>query len=63
MNKKSKSIIIAFDGTAASGKGTVAKSLAEKLRYDYLDTGLMFRKVAYFSIKNKVNLSNIEKIC
>jgi cytidylate kinase len=63
MNKKSKSIIIAFDGTAASGKGTVAKLVAEKLGYDYLDTGLMFRKVAYFSIKNKIDLSNIKKIC
>ena len=63
MNKKSKSIIIAFDGTAASGKGTVAKLVAEKLGYDYLDTGLMFRKVAYFSNKNKIDLSNIKKIC
>ena len=63
MNKKSKSIIIAFDGTAASGKGTVAKLVAEKLGYDYLDTGLMFRKVAYFSTKNKIDLSNIKKIC
>jgi len=48
MNDTSNTIIIAFDGTAASGKGAVAKLLAEKLGYDYLDTGLMFRKVAYY---------------
>ena len=63
MNQKTKNIIIAFDGTAASGKGTVAKLVAKKLGYDYLDTGVMFRKVAYFSIKNEINLSNVEKIC
>ena len=37
---------IAIDGTAASGKGTLAKGLAKKLGYDYLDTGLLYRRVA-----------------
>ena len=62
MNQNSKTIIIALDGTAASGKGTVAKLLAKKLDYDYLDTGLMFRKIAYSCIKNKTNLANEEEI-
>lgn len=48
MNDTSNTVVIAFDGTAASGKGAVAKLLAKKLGYDYLDTGLMFRKVAYY---------------
>ena len=37
---------IAIDGTAASGKGTLARGLATRLGYDYLDTGLLYRAVA-----------------
>ena len=40
-------LIIAIDGTAASGKGTLGKSLAMKLQLDYLDTGKLYRAVAY----------------
>ncbi|MFN3826496.1 MAG: (d)CMP kinase [Micavibrio sp.] len=39
--------VIAIDGTAASGKGTMAKRLARHLDYAYLDTGLLYRRVAY----------------
>ena len=39
-------IEIAIDGTAASGKGTLAKKLANKYNIAYLDTGLLYRKVA-----------------
>ena len=37
---------IAIDGTAASGKGTLARRLANRLGFDYLDTGLIYRGVA-----------------
>ena len=37
---------IAIDGTAASGKGTLAKNLADKYGFAHLDTGLLYRKVA-----------------
>lgn len=40
-------VMIAIDGTAASGKGTLGKSLAMKLQLDYLDTGKLYRAVAY----------------
>ena len=40
-------LIIAIDGTAASGKGTLGKSLAMKLQLDYLDTGKLYRAVAW----------------
>ncbi|MCX8505723.1 MAG: (d)CMP kinase [Alphaproteobacteria bacterium] len=40
--------IIAVDGPAASGKGTIARALAEYFGYDYLDTGLLYRAVAFY---------------
>ena len=52
---------IAIDGTAASGKGTLAKGLAKKLGYDYLDTGLLYRRLALDICKKgltKFNLIN-----
>ena len=39
--------VIAVDGTAASGKGTLARRLASHFGYAYLDTGLLYRAVAY----------------
>jgi len=41
---------IAIDGTMASGKGTIAKGLADKLGYEYLDTGVLYRKLGLFSL-------------
>ena len=37
--------VIAIDGPAASGKGTVAKAISEKLRFNYLDTGKLYRAI------------------
>ena len=51
-------IEIAIDGTAASGKGTLAKKLANKYGYAYLDTGLLYRKVANELYIQKKNNSN-----
>ena len=54
-------IEIAIDGTAASGKGTLAKKLSIKYNYPHLDTGLMYRMVAFDLINNKKdNGSNLE---
>jgi len=54
-------IEIAIDGTAASGKGTLARKLAEKYNFVYLDTGLLYRKVANELIIKKKNISkNLE---
>ena len=54
-------IEIAIDGTAASGKGTLAKKLAKKYGFVHLDTGLLYRKVANeLIIKKKDNSTNLE---
>ena len=55
-------INIAIDGPAGSGKGTVAKLIAEKLGYLYVDTGAMYRLLTYLMIKNNVSINEDEKI-
>ncbi|MCM3669484.1 (d)CMP kinase [Mesobacillus maritimus] len=51
-----KKISIAIDGPAAAGKSTVAKIVAEKLEYIYIDTGAMYRALTYKALKNKIDL-------
>lgn len=53
-----KKISIAIDGPAAAGKSTVAKIVAEKLSYIYIDTGAMYRSLTYKAIVNHVNLED-----
>ena len=55
-------INIAIDGPAGSGKGTVAKLVAEKLGYLYVDTGAMYRLLTYLMIKNNVKFDDDEEI-
>ena len=55
-------IKIAIDGTAASGKGTLAKNLANKYGFVHLDTGLLYRKVAKELIKqNKTSSESLKE--
>ena len=51
-------MIIAIDGPAASGKSTSAKLLAKELGYLYLDTGAMYRCIAFSILENKIDISN-----
>lgn len=55
---------IAIDGPVAAGKGTVAKMLAAKLHFLYVDTGAMYRTAGLLAVDNKldINLENQEKI-
>lgn len=46
----SNKIIIAIDGHSSTGKSTVAKQLAQRLNYIYVDTGAMYRAVTYFAL-------------
>ncbi len=59
---ETKVIVITIDGPAASGKGSLAKKLAEMLDYDFLDTGALYRRVALKVIENNVNADEIDKI-
>ena len=55
-------MVIAIDGPAGSGKSTVAKIVAEKLRFRYIDTGSMYRAVAWKNLLKNVDLSNEEMV-
>jgi len=57
---------IAIDGPAGAGKSTIAKSVARKLQYIYVDTGAMYRAMAIYFIKNKIDPADeaaINKAC
>ena len=47
--------VVAIDGPAGSGKSTVARQLAERLGLDYLDTGAMYRAVAFAALRRGVD--------
>lgn len=53
---------IAIDGPSAAGKSTIAKKLAKELGYAHLDTGAMYRCVAYFSKLKDVSFDDEEKV-
>ncbi|NCU16364.1 (d)CMP kinase [Pallidibacillus pasinlerensis] len=54
----SKKISIAIDGPAAAGKSTVAKIIAQKLSYIYVDTGAMYRSLTWKALREHVDLEN-----
>lgn len=55
-------IVIAIDGPAGSGKGTLAKELSKKFNLINIDTGATYRCVALKSLKENINLDDKEKI-
>ncbi len=57
-----KEMIITIDGPAGAGKSTVSKMLAKKMGYIYLDTGSLYRALAYKVLKNKIILEDMEAL-
>ncbi len=55
-------ITIAIDGPSAAGKSTVAKGVAKKLGFVYVDTGAMYRSVAVYCVKNFIDVNDVEKV-
>lgn len=54
--------VIAIDGPAGSGKSTVAKAVASRLGLEYLDTGAMYRSVAFAALRHNVDPDDSEVV-
>lgn len=57
-----KKIIVAIDGYSSCGKSTLAKDVAQKLQYNYIDSGAMYRAVTLFCLKNKIDILKEEEV-
>ncbi len=55
-------INIAIDGPAGAGKSTIAKELARRLGYIYIDTGAMYRTVALYAVRNSIDSKNSDGV-
>ncbi|AMR33884.1 cytidylate kinase [Mucilaginibacter sp. PAMC 26640] len=54
----SNNIVVAIDGYSSCGKSTIAKALAKKLHFIYVDSGAMYRAVALYFLRNNTDLQN-----
>jgi CMP/dCMP kinase len=55
-------VVVAIDGPAAAGKSTIAKRLAERLGFTYIDTGAMYRAVALWALRESVPTSDMHRM-
>ena len=59
---KAQPIVIALDGTSASGKSTNAKLIARALGYVYVDTGAMYRSLAWYCLQKRVDVHDAKAV-
>jgi cytidylate kinase len=59
---KPKRVIVAIDGPAGAGKSTIAKRLAERLGFTYIDTGAMYRAVALWAVRQGVDFDDSHRM-
>lgn len=57
-----REFIVTVDGPAGSGKSTIAKIIAKKYGFTYLDTGAMYRMIALYALENSISLEDTEAV-
>jgi cytidylate kinase len=58
----SNNIVVAIDGYSSCGKSTIAKALAKKLHFIYIDSGAMYRAVTLYFLRNNIDLKDHEQV-
>lgn len=59
---KPRRVVVAIDGPAGAGKSTIAKRLAERLQFTYIDTGAMYRAVALWGVRQNVGFEDMHRM-
>src|SRR6185436_20360305 len=62
MSGDRRRVVIAIDGPAAAGKSTIARRLAERLGFTYIDTGAMYRAVALWARRQNVDPADMHRM-
>ena len=62
MNNKEAGLIITIDGPAAAGKSTIARKLAHKLGFNYINTGDIYRYITYRAIVEKLDVNKAQEM-
>jgi cytidylate kinase len=61
-DSKPRRIVVAIDGPAGAGKSTIARRLAERLQFTYIDTGAMYRAVALWGVRQNVGFDDMHRM-